>query len=117
VLLPWLSLFAGLQSYTGLAGLYGRLLFIGGGLAVAGGGLSLVRANRWLRPGIGALGLLLALFACWLLIGLRSITHELGRDPMLIARPGPGLWVVLAGAIIVTGLLVPELRRLVRRSH
>ena len=35
--LPWLSLFAGLQSYSGLVGLYGRLLIVGAALAVAGG--------------------------------------------------------------------------------
>jgi len=108
--LPWLSLFAGLQSYSGLIGLYGRLLFGGGVLAVAGGVAILVRSDWWLRPSVGALGLLLALFTGWLLLGLRSTTRELGGHPMLIARPGPGLFVALIGALVVAGTLVPELR-------
>jgi len=111
-ILPWLSLFAGLQSYSGMIGLYGRLLFGGGVLAVAGGVAMLVRSDRWLRSGVGALGLVLALFTGWLLLGLRWTTRELGGHPMLIARPGPGLFVALIGAFVVAGILAPELRSL-----
>lgn len=55
-ILPWLSLFAGLQSYSGMIGLYGRLLFGGGVLAVAGGVAILVRSYSWLRAGSRAPG-------------------------------------------------------------
>jgi len=111
-ILPWLSLFAGLQSYSGMIGLYGRLLFGGGVLAVAGGVAIIVRSDFWLRSSVGALGLVLALFTGWLLLGLRSTTRELGGHPMLIARPGPGLFVALIGALVVVGTLVPAPRRL-----
>lgn len=116
-ILPWLSLFAGLQSYSGMIGLYGRLLFGGGVLAVAGGVAILVRSYSWLRSSVGALGLVLALFTGWLLLGLRSTTRELGGHPMLIARPGPGLFVALIGALVVAGTLVPEPRRHARAGR
>jgi len=115
-MLPWLSLFAGLHSYSGMIGLYGRLLFAGGTLALVGGVAVLVRSDRWLRPGVGALGVLLALFTSWLLIGLRATTRTLGGHPLLIARPGPGLFVALAGALVVAALLFPDPRWL-RHRH
>lgn len=100
-LLPWLTLFAGLQRYPGLVGLYGRLVLAGGALAVALGlAMSLHRA-RWLWLGSGALGLVLTIFTAWLLGGLLETTHGLGADAMLVARPGPGLFVALAGAMLV----------------
>ena len=110
-ILPWLSLFAGLQSYSGMVGLYGRLLFAGGALAVVAGVAILIGSIRWLRPGVGTLGLLLALFTSWLLLGLRSTTRELSGHPLLIVRPGPGLFVALIGALVVAGLLVPGRHR------
>lgn len=110
-LLPWLSLFAGLQSYSGMIGLYGRLVFAGGALAIAGGLVTLVHPLPGLRPGVGALGVVLALFTSWLLLGLRSTTRMLDEHPTLIARPGPGLFVALAGALIVAATLWPERRR------
>ncbi len=115
--LPWLSLFAGLHSYSGMFGLYGRLLFAGGVLAVAGGAAMLVRSDRWLRPGVGALGLLLSIFTSWLLLGLRSTTRALRGHPVLIARPGPGLFVALVGALTVAGILMPALRGPATAGH
>jgi hypothetical protein len=109
--LPWLSLFAGLQRYSGMAGLYGRVAFAGGALSVGGGLLILVRPDRRLRAAIGGLGAVLTLFACWVLLGLRDTTRELGRHPLLLARPGPGLFVVLTGALVVAALLLPSGRR------
>jgi hypothetical protein len=106
-MLPWISLFAGLHSYAGIAGLYGRMMFAGGALAVAGGVAILVRPDPRLRLAIGSLGLALTIFAAWVLWGLRSTTHGLARHPLLLARPGPGLFVVLAGALLVAALLSP----------
>src|SRR5262245_21313699 len=100
-----------------MIGLYGRLLFAGGALALAGGVAILVRSNPWLRPGVGGLGLLLALFTSWLLLGLRSTTRRLGGHPLLIARPGPGLFVALVGALVIAGLLVPDPRWLAHRKR
>ncbi|HEX8942544.1 MAG TPA: hypothetical protein VF785_05350 [Gemmatimonadaceae bacterium] len=110
--LPWMSLFAGLQRYSGMAGLYGRLAFAGGVLAIAGGVAIARRPDRRLRAGLGGLGVMLTLFAGWILYGLRSTTRALGQHPFLIARPGPGLYVVFAGALVVAALLVPYKRRI-----
>lgn len=109
--LPWMSLFAGLQRYSGMAGLYGRLAFAGGVLVILGGIVITLQPDRRLRTGVGALGALLALFACWIVLGLRSTTKALGRHPFLIARPGCGPYVVAAGALIVAALLFPLLPR------
>lgn len=110
-LLPWLSLFAGLQRYSGTTGLYGRLAFAGGAASIAGGCLILFRPDHRLRVAVGGLGGLLTLFACWVLLGLRATTHELGRHALLLARPGPGLFVVLTGSLVVAALLLPKRRR------
>jgi hypothetical protein len=110
-MLPWISLFAGLHPYPGIAGLYGRVMFAGGALAIAGGLAILVRPDPRLRLAIGGLGVGLTLFAGWVLWGLRSTTHRLERHPFLLARPGPGLFVVLAGALLVAALLPHSTRR------
>jgi hypothetical protein len=107
-MLPWISLFAGLHSYPGIAGLYGRMMFAGGTLAVAGGVAILVRPDSRLRLAIGGLGVALTVFTVWVLWGLRSTTRGLERHPFLLARPGPGLFVVLAGALLVAALLSPS---------
>ena len=111
-MLPWMSLFAGLQPYAGVAGLYGRLVFAGGALAVLGGLAILARPGRRLRFSVGGLGLALTAFACWVLLGLLTTTRELGHHPMLLARPGPGVFVVLAGALVVAALVVPNRQRI-----
>jgi hypothetical protein len=110
-MLPWISLFAGLHPYPGIAGLYGRVMFAGGALAIAGGVAILVRPDPRLRLAIGGLGVGLTLFAGWVLWGLRSTTHGLERHPFLLARPGPGLFVVVAGALLVAALVPHSTRR------
>jgi len=109
--LPWMSLFAGLQSYRGIAGLYGRLAFAGGVIAVIGGVVMLTRPHPRLRFAIGGLGVVLTLFALWVLMGLRATTQHLDRHPFLIPRPEPGLFVVIAGALVMVPLLMPSRHR------
>lgn len=110
--LPWMSLFAGLQTYRGIAGLYGRLAFAGGALSVIGGVVMLTRPDRRLRLAIGGLGVALTLFALWVLLGLRATTQHLDQHPFLLPRPEPGLFVVIAGALVVAALLLPSRRRI-----
>ena len=109
--LPWMSLFAGLHSYRGIAGLYGRLAFAGGVLAVIGGVVMLTRPHPRLRLAIGGLGVALTLFAGWILLGLLATTQHLDRHPFLLPRPEPGLFVVIAGALVMVPLLLPSRRR------
>ena len=116
--LPWLSFFAGLQSLSGLVGLYGRMLFASGALAVLSGTAMLQHRHRWLPATIAGLGVIQTLFVVWLLIGLRSTLRQLGMHAMLLARPGPGLFVALAGALLVCiSAWHPSLRRAAARRH
>ncbi|HEV2084085.1 MAG TPA: hypothetical protein VGR09_03310 [Gemmatimonadales bacterium] len=96
-LLPWLTLFAGLQRYSGMVGWYGRGIFASGTLAVAGALWRRGRPPWWLRRMIAGLGAVLVVFSGWLLLGLHQIIQH-GASPMLVPRAGPGLFVVLAGA-------------------
>ena len=111
-LLPWLTLFAGLQRYAGTTGLYGRLILAGGAAAVLGGFWSLRTHRPWLGWASAALGAGLFLFGLWLVAGLfQTIAH--GAGPMLVPRAGPGLFVVLAGAGLLA--ITPMLDRFVGR--
>ena len=101
-LLPWLSLFAGLQPYRGVIGLNGRLLLAAGIGAMLAGAWLLRRGSDGLRRGVGGLGVVSVLFAAWLAVQLWQTSGDLARNPMLVARMGPGLWVSLAGACIVS---------------
>lgn len=115
-MLPWMSLFAGLQRYPGVAGLYGRLILVGGVSAIIGGVAMIMRPRQRLRPAVGALGLILTAFASWVLYGLRATTRTLQHHPLLLARPGAGLFVALAGALLVTLLIVPLPHRTTARA-
>ena len=100
--LPWMSFLAGLQSLSGLVGLYGRVLFASGALAVLAGAAMLRRNDSWMKFGTGLLGVLQTLFVLWLLMGLRLTIRNLGMHAMLLARPGPGLFVSLVGAMLIS---------------
>lgn len=115
-LLPWMSLFAGLQRYRGVAGLYGRLLLVGGVLAIGGGIALVVHPRHRLRTAVGVLGVILTAFASWVFEGLRATTRSLEHHPLMLARAGPGVFVALAGAIVVALLVVPVPLAL-RRRH
>jgi len=110
-LLPWLTLFAGLQHYSGLIGLYGWLVLAGGLAAVATGLAMFVRRERWLERGGLTIGLTLTVFTVWLVGRLFETMHGIGADAMLVARPGPGLFVAMAGALIVAGATARVQRR------
>jgi hypothetical protein len=101
--LPWLTLFAGLQRYSGLMGAHGRLLFAGGGLAIIAS-LAMVRSrHRGIRWATVLLGLTLLGFNWWLFIGLNQTLHH-GLNTMLVPRAGPGLFVASLGiALVILG--------------
>jgi hypothetical protein len=100
VALPWLTLYAGLQQYNGTMGLYGWLLIGAGSGIVIAGFITLRVRVRWLAPAIMSLGLALFAFASWLLAGLSQIVHS-PQSIMLVPRPGPGLYVILIGAVLL----------------
>lgn len=110
-LLPWITLFAGLQHYSGLIGLYGWLVLAGGVASVAVGVAMYLRPARWLPLGGLTLGLTLTIFTGWLVGRLFETMRGVGADAMLVARPGPGLFVAMAGALVVAAAAIRGVRR------
>jgi hypothetical protein len=102
---PWFSLFAGLQPYRGVDLLNGRLLMGGGALSILAGFCFLRRGGARLRWGIGLLGFALLAFASWSLFQLLILYRQLSADPMLVAKPGPGLFLIIVGSLLVFATL------------
>ena len=109
--LPWFTLFAGLQPYRGILGLYGKVLLGGGLIAALAGAVLLVSGGLVLRRAVGVLGLGMAGFALWLMVGLFDTYRTLQANPMLVAQLGPGLFVAALGAALVAAGALPRVRR------
>jgi len=105
-LMPWMTLFGGLHTYRGIIGLYGRLIAAGGIAAVIIGILIAGRYNRTLRWSVGALGGAIFIFAAVLLRNLLMLVGNFRGDPMMIAAPGWGLYVCLAGSALLCGSFI-----------
>ncbi len=108
-LLPWLSVYAGLDTIRGVNGTNGRVLLGAGVLAVA-----LALADTW-RPGtrirsaLAAIGFLASGFAAWVVAQLLGSYQQLGRDTFLVPSLGAGSFVALAGGLCVLAtVLVPS---------
>jgi len=108
--LAWLTLYAGLQHYSGMTGLYGQLAFGAGALAFGVGLVALRIRPLWLGWASALLGAVLFLFGAWLLAGLAEILHR-HAALMLVPRPGPGLFVMVVGAMMI--VLGPLAERIV----
>jgi hypothetical protein len=106
-LMPWMTLFAGLHTYRGIIGLYGRLIAGGGVVTVALGVLLGARDNRLLRWSAGLVGGAILLFSVLLLRTLIVVVGNLRGDPMMVASPGLGLYVCVVGAALVCGSSIP----------
>lgn len=114
--LPWMSLYAGLVPLRGLIGLNGRLLLAAGVLGVALGIVLAREASHThrvlFRRFAAALGIGVTAAGIWLSIGVWEFLHARGANAMLVPRPGPGLFVVIAGGVLlVLAAYVPEGRR------
>jgi len=103
--LSWFSLFAGLQPYRGVDVLNGRLLTAGGVLSILAGVWFLRRSGSRLRWGIGLFGFAMLAFASWSLVQLLILYRELSTDPMMVAKLGPGLMVVVLGSLLIFATL------------
>jgi len=105
-LLPWLSVYAGLKTYSGVNGLYGRLLLAGGMLGLLGGVWYLVAGRRALQWGLGLWGFVVLAFSGWLVVQLLATYQRLAADPLVLARLGPGVFAAAAGAAAVAATLL-----------
>lgn len=99
--LSWFSLFAGLQPYRGVDVLNGRLLAMGGVLSMLAGVWFLRHGGIRLRWVLGLLGFALLAFASWSLFQLLIIYRQLAADPMMVAKIGPGLILVIIGSLLI----------------
>jgi hypothetical protein len=97
--LPWATVFAGLVTYPGTAGLNGRILGFAGALIAAAGACHLARGSAWSRWTSALAGFAVLVTAALLLLRLTATVRSLGGDDMVILRGGPGLWVVAAGGL------------------
>lgn len=98
--LPWLTMFAGLQHYSGMIGLYGRIIFALGIVACITGAIAPRAWRPVLLPASAAAGICLLVLGAWLYEGVL----EIARRPdsiMLVAQSGPGLFVILAGGALL----------------
>jgi len=104
--LPWLTVYAGLKTYSGLAGLNGRLLLGSGVLGLLGGVWYLRGRRRALHWALGLWGFVLLAFTGWLLVQLLTAYRGLAADPFFLARLGPGIPVATAGAAALAATLL-----------
>lgn len=104
--LPWLTIFGGLQSFSGLLGPNGQVLAAGGVAAVLLG----IAYGGWgpasLRYGIGGVGLALAVFSVYLLVQLLAVYRTL--HGMFLPALGPGVFVAAAGALVILSTVLVD---------
>jgi hypothetical protein len=117
-LLPWVEAFAGLLPISGIRGGNGRELAAMGAVVVAAGIWQLARGGQAARWLVGLAGFAAAGFSGYLLIQLVRTVRGLGGDSMVLARPGPGLPVVLAASLaaFATLLFPPSAQATLRRD-
>jgi hypothetical protein len=99
--LPWMSFYAGLAPLRGTRGLYGQTL-LGCGLVLIAAGIVLAAwPSRRLAIAVGLGGGVCALSAGYLASRmLMAVSHVSTHDPMAFVRPGPGLWLAIAGSAL-----------------
>ena len=97
--LPWVEAFAGLVQVPGVRGSNGQILAAAGAAIACAGLYQLARPAERARWFTGLAGFAAVGFSGYLLIQLARSMRVLGGDSMVIARPGPGLWVVATGSL------------------
>lgn len=116
-LLPWFTFFANLQSMRGISGLYGWLVLAAGVASAGLAGWFVWRgAPRALRAS-GAIGLGLLAFTLWLLPRQFATRDRLLTNPMLVPEMGPGIFVAIGGALLVSTTLLVMRRSAFRMAE
>jgi hypothetical protein len=101
--LPWLTVYQGLDSYSGLAGRNGQLLAAGGAAAALLGLVYRVRPSAIVRYLIGWLGFLLALLGGYVVAQLLAVYRQL--HGIFLPALGPGAFLGAGGALLVFSTL------------
>jgi hypothetical protein len=90
-----------LHQYGGLIGAYGQAVFAAGAAALVCGIVALRVRPPWLPFASAAFGATVFAFGVWLYIGLQQIVHR-PEAVLFVPSAGPGLYVVLCGAAVLT---------------
>ena len=98
---PWFSLFAGLQPVSAIGTSNGALLLVGAAVVVGLGLLAIVRDSALARRALVVAGIALVAFGAYLAVGFVTVYRTVSADPMLVAQPGPGLAIVILGALLI----------------
>src|SRR4051812_34231818 len=98
VFLPWVRVFAGLESFSGSRGLYGKALLVAAVVAIAIG-VARFTLDLELRGASAVAGCVLVAIAGF--VGYQTIVGVRSFDPMLIPSTGPGPFVALVGGVVV----------------
>jgi hypothetical protein len=110
--LPWMSFYGGLKPLRGTRGLHGQVFFACGIALLAAGLVLAIRPDRRIRITVGALGTACAVYASYLLVRLQmAVTHITSHDPMMFAKRGPGLFLIVGGGLIATLAFIVRDRR------
>jgi hypothetical protein len=110
-LLPWLSVYGGLQVLRGTAGPNGRILLALGVAAVIAGAWFLARGGAAPRWALAILGLAASALAVWVGVQLIASYREISHQALMFAKLGPGVFVAGAGALlVVASIMVGEPR-------
>ncbi len=68
------------------------------------------RRGVWLERAILLLAGALTVFTAWLIVQLLLTLRALQANPMLVPRIGPGLFVALAGGVLMVASALPRVR-------
>lgn len=108
-LMPWLSLYAGIDTISGSDGTNGRVLAAAGVLSVLAGVVYAWRPSKQLQYGVAFVGFAASGFAAWVLSQLVGTFQQLQGDAFVVASLGMGAFVALGGAVLVLGTIaVPQ---------
>ncbi len=118
-LLPWLSLYAGVDTIRGIDATNGRVLLGAGVVSLAVGLLYAARPSKQLQYALATFGFAVSGFAAWVLSQLIGSYQQLQGDPFVVASLGSGTFVALGGGLLTLGtILVPQLGRATEgRNH
>lgn len=117
--IPWISFLGGLQTFSGISGLNGRILLGSGSLTLCLGMVFIMKKVVNIQWIIGILGFLQLAFCSYLLLNLYQTFTKLSGDPMnsmMVGGIGPGLFITTFGSLMVFATFFIPLKNLEETS-